>query len=387
MKKFDFDTPVNRKGTYCEKWDEQGGDFIPLWVADMDFRSPEPILEAVGRRLDHGVFGYTGYDGELKDVVAEYYRKYYDYEIDPEWIVWVPSVMPGANIACRTAGGRILYNTPMYPHIRRLHEEAHCPCQEIPLCIRDGVYTFDMEAMEAQLEPDVKAFVLCNPHNPVGRVFTKEELERIADFCERHDILLISDEIHSQLIFEGKHTPAFMISEKAKERSITLTSAAKTYNIPAIPFAFAIIPNEEIRKRYLDIAKGLFATPDALTVKAVKAAYTQCDEWREALLAYLKKNRDDLEKRIKEIPGLSVNHNEATYLSWIDARALGIEDPWSFFREKAGVNFSDGADFGCPGFLRLNFGCTNAMLKEALDRVEKALKDNLPGMNIIATIK
>lgn len=374
MKRFDFDTPVNRKGTCCEKWDEQGGDFIPLWVADMDFKSPEPILEAVKNRMDHGVFGYTEYDWELTDTIVDYYKKYYGCEIDPEWIVWVPSVMPGANIACRCAGGKIMYNTPMYPHIRRLPEEAHCPYQEIPLCKKDGIYTFDMEAMEAELERDVKAFVLCNPHNPVGRVFTKEELEEIVEFCEKHDLLLISDEIHSQLIFEGTHIPAFMISEKAKMRSITLTSAAKTYNIPAIPFAFAIIPDEEIRKRYKDIAKGLFATPDALTAKAVKAAYTQCDDWREALIHYLKENRDYLEERISGIPGLKVNHNEATYLSWIDATGLNVDNPWEFFRKEAGVNFSNGEDFGYPGYLRLNFGCTKALLKEALDKVEGAVK-------------
>lgn len=373
MRKIDFDVPINRKGTYCEKWDEQGGDFIPLWVADMDFKSPEPILEAIRTRTNHGVFGYTDYDWELSEIIVGYYRKYYGYEIKPEWIVWVPSVMPGANIASRTAEGKILYNTPMYLHIRRLSKEAHCAFQEIPLCQKKGKYTFDVEAMEEKLEKDVKAFVLCNPHNPVGRVFTRAELEYIADFCERHDLLLISDEIHSQLIFEGSHIPAFMINENAKNRSITLTSAAKTYNIPAIPFGFAIIPNGEIRRRYKNIARGLFATPNALTAKAIKAAYTQCDEWREELLAYLKENRDYLEKRIESIPGLVVNHNEATYLSWIDATALNLENPWKFFRENAGVNFSDGADFGYPGYLRLNFGCTKGLLERALDKVEEAV--------------
>lgn len=373
MEKFDFDIPVERKGTCCEKWDEQGGNFIPLWVADMDFKSPEPILNAIKDRVDHGVFGYTEYDWELTDVIVDYYHKYYSYTIDPDWIVWVPSVMPGANIACRCADGKILYNTPMYPHIRRLHDEAHCPYQEIPLCQKDGVYTFDMESMEKQIEKDVKAFVLCNPHNPVGRVFTKDELVKIVAFCEAHDLLLISDEIHSQLVFEGTHIPAFMINENAKMRSVTLTSAAKTYNMPAIPFAFAIIPNEKVRERYKDIAKGLFATPNALTLKAVKAAYTLCDDWRKALINYLRDNRDYLEKRIADIPGLKVNHNQATYLSWIDATALDVKDPWAFFRKEAGVNFSNGADFGYPGYLRLNFGCTRALLKEALDKVEAAV--------------
>lgn len=380
MGKYDFDAEIIRKGTNSEKWDFQGGDFIPLWVADMDFKTPDAILNAMKDRINHGVFGYTEYDWELTDTIVEYYRKYYQTEISPEWIVWVPSVMPGANIACRTADGKILYQTPMYPHIRRLHSEAHCDYQEIPLKTvpaEDGTgqttYTFDFERMEQEIEADVKAFVLCNPHNPVGRVFTREELEQLVAFCKQHDLLLISDEIHSQLIYEGVHTPAFLINEDAKNMSITLTSAAKTYNIPAIPVGFAIIPNEEIRNTYREIAKGLFPTPNAITAKAMKAAFSECDDWREELVEYLRENRDYLEARISEMPFLSVNHNQATYLSWIDATKLPVEDPWVFFREKAGVNFSNGADFGCPGYLRLNYGCTKALLKQALDQVEVAI--------------
>lgn len=375
MKKYDFDAEINRKNTHCAKWDYQGGDYIPLWIADMDFKAPKKIIDAIKDRVDHGIFGYTSHDWELKDVVVDYYKKNYDYEIDKDWIVWVPSLMPGSNLACRLAGGKILYNTPMYSHIRKLPEEANCEYQEIPLTKVDGVYTFDWDEMERQIDNDVKAFVLCNPHNPVGRVFTKEELDRLSQFIIEHDLLLISDEIHSQLIFEGNHIPAFTINEEMKNRSITFTSAGKTYNIAAIPFAFSIIPNDEIREKYRKLANGLFATPNALTIKAIKAAYTECDDWREELLDYLKDNRDYLEDRISNIDGLSINHNQGTYLAWIDPTELNLENPWEFFRERAGVNFSNGKDFGKDGYLRANFACTRRTLTEALDRVERAVNE------------
>lgn len=374
MGKYNFDIPIDRKNTYSEKWDNQAGDLIPLWVADMDFKSPDQILNAIQKRVDHGVFGYSRYQWELTDVIVGYYKKYYNFEIDAKWIVWVSSVMPGANLACRVAGGEILYNTPIYSHIRILPHEVYSPYQEIPLIKIDDKYTFDWKRMEQEVREDVKAFILCNPHNPVGRVYSREELQRLSDFCKEHKLILISDEIHSQLIFEGTHIPAFMINEWAKQNSITLTSPAKTYNIPSLPFAFAIIPNPEIRKAFINEEKGLLTAPNVLTIQAVKTAYTQCDDWRKALLIYLKKNRDDLEKRVTSIPGLMVNHNEATYLSWIDARGLNVEDPWLYFREKAGVNFSNGVDFGCPGFLRVNFGCTKALLEKAMDRIEKSVK-------------
>jgi len=375
MSKYNFDKRIDRKNTGCEKWDSQGGDYIPLWVADMDFKAPDEILNAITKRVEHGIFGYTSYDWKLREVVVGYYKKNYNYEIDPEWIVWVPSVMVGSNLACRLAGGKILYNTPMYPHIRRLSKESRCDYQEIPLTKKDGIYTFDWDKMEAEIEEDVTTFVLCNPHNPVGRVYERDELERLSKFIVDHDLFLISDEIHSQLILEGSHIPAFTVSEELKERSITFTSASKTYNIAAIPFAFAIIPNKKIRAGYKQIAYGLFQTSNALTMEAIEAAYTKCDDWRNELIEYLRGNRDYLEDRIAKIDGLSINHNQGTYLAWIDATELGLENPWEFFRAKAGVNFSNGADFGDKNYLRVNFACPREQLVEAFDKVEIAIKN------------
>lgn len=373
--KINFDERINRKDTFCEKWDGQGGDYLAMWVADMDFRTPEQILNAMKERIEHGVFGYTGYEGQLADVVVDYYKKYYDYEIKPEWIVWTAGVMPGSNIACRIKNGDILYQTPMYSHIRLLGEEVHKKNIEVPLrCEGDMHYSFDMEALEQAVTPETTTFILCNPHNPVGRVYTREELEKVVDFCEKHDLLLISDEIHSQIILEGEHIPAFTLNEKARQRTITFTSAAKTYNIPSLPFAFAIIPNEELRNRFLDCASGLIPSANPLTVAAVKSAYTECEEWRQELLTYLRGNRDYMVERISRMQGISMAPMQATYLAWLDVRALGLETPWQFFREKAGVNFSDGKEFAGEGFLRVNIGCPREQLKEALDLMEQALK-------------
>ncbi|MCD8077601.1 MAG: aminotransferase class I/II-fold pyridoxal phosphate-dependent enzyme [Lachnospiraceae bacterium] len=233
----------------------------------------------------------------------------------------------------------------------------------------------DFEAMEAACDENVKSFVLSNPHNPSGRVFSREELTELQDFCSRHDLLMISDEIHCDLVFEGKHVPWFSVNEEAREHSVTLTSASKTYNIPAIPYAFAIIPNAELRQKYLDICYGLFSPVGVLGIEALRAAYGQCGEWHRELIAYLRANRDYMEERIRSIPGISVNHNEATYLAFADCRELGLEDPWTFFREKAGVNFNDGRDFDAPGYVRINFACPRSQLKEALDRVETAVRE------------
>lgn len=370
-----FDEILDRRGINAQKWDDQGGEYIPMWVADMDFRIPQPITDALKARLERESFGFSFIDDEMYEVILRHYRENFHCEIEKEWIVWVPSVMPGANLACRMTEGDIMFNTPMYPHIRRLPLEAHTGVREVPLKETDSFYEMDFEAMEKACDEKVKVFVMSNPHNPVGRVFTRTELEQLQDFCRRHGLLMVSDEIHCDMLFEGEHIPYFALNEEAKQNSITLTSGSKTYNIPAIPYAFAIIPNPELRRRYQDICYGLFAPVSMLGIEALKAGYGKCEEWRKELLAYLEANRDYMEARIRAIDGLSVVHNQATYLAWMDCRGIGVEDPYQFFREKAGVNFNDGRDFAAPGFVRVNFGCPRSQLKEALDRVEAAVRE------------
>lgn len=370
-----FDAEILRKGTGCAKWDGQGGDYLPMWVADMDFASPPPLLEAVERRLRHGVFGYGVYPEEAAEAVIGHYRKNYSVEVQRDWIVWIPSVMPGANLACRVGGGSILYNIPMYTHIRRLPQEARTQVTEVQMEEKDLHYTFSLEAMEKAFTPGTGVYVLCNPHNPVGRVWTRQELQQIEDFSNTHHILVVSDEIHCELTLEGRHIPYFSLSDRAAQNSITVSSAGKIANIPALPMGFAIIPSPILRKRFQEEALGLFSTPNALAVAALTAAYNgSCDEWKAELLQYLRRNRDITEKRISAMPGLRCVHNEATYLCWIDARDAGFKNPYQFFLDKAGVRLNDGADYGAPGFVRLNFGCPEKQLTRALDQMEAALR-------------
>lgn len=372
--KFNFDRQIDRKHTDSSKWDNQGGDYIPLWIADMDFPVAEPILEALKKRLEHPFFGYTFPGESVYQAVISYYKNRYDFDVKKEWIVFNHGVNTGNNIAARALGGTIMVATPMYPHInQKLPMESGKPVIRVPLKQENGLYTFDFEAMEAAVTEDVTTFVLCNPHNPVGRVFTRKELEDLFDFASRHDIVVVADEIHSDLILEGEHIPAITIGEKAGQRVILHHSASKTYNIPGLPLAFAIIPNVELRRKYGEVAASMHAPFDTFSFIALKTAFTEGEEWRQELLEYLRENKKWLDERISRIPGLSICHSEGTYLGWIDARETGLKDPAAFFMKEAGVKFNDGDSFSAPGFVRVNFACPRANLEEAFDRVERAL--------------
>lgn len=372
----DFDRVYDRAATDAKKWSVCKNGEIPMWIADMDLAVPEPILNAMRKRLEHPFFGYDSTAQDTMPVVAEHYKKRYGCTIDPEWMVVVPAVMSAVGMACLTAGGRIMYCTPMYSHIRRTPKEMGLPCTEVPLkMMADGHYTFDFEAMEQAVTPDLTSFILCNPHNPVGRVFTREELEMLVDFCHRHNLLLVADEIHYELVFEGNHIPLFSLNEKSRVNTITVASAAKTCNIPRVPLGFAIVPDRNLRERFEETAHGLFGRGATLSGVAMRAAYDgSCEEWKKELVNYLRENRDYMEMRIGQMEGISVNHNEATYLAWIDCGNLPVENPFQFFKEKARVYLNDGAEFGNARFVRLNFACPRSQLKEALDRMEEAVK-------------
>ena len=271
--------------------------------------------------------------------------------------------------------GSILYSTPMYTHIRRLPQEARAAVTEVPMKENNLFYTMDFEALEQAVTPQTGVYVLCNPHNPVGRVFTRQELTQVADFAKKHELFVVADEIHCELVLEGEHIPYFSLNKEAEQNSITLCSAGKIANIPGLPLAYAIIPNPDLRKRFEEETLGLFPVRNILSETALTAAYNgSCDAWKEELRDYLRANRDYLEVRISEIPGLKAVHNQATYLVWIDTRETGITDPYAFFLEKARVHFNDGKTYGLDGFVRLNFGCPRSQLKETLDRVEQTLK-------------
>jgi cystathionine beta-lyase len=379
---FDFDRLIDRRRLPSEKWGRYAGrDVLPLWVADMDFAAPPAVIEALHRRIDHGVFGYTDAWPALHEAVIDGLQRDHGWAIEADWLVWLPGVVAGFNLACAIAGEAgdgVLTATPVYPPFLTAPANTGRVLQRVELVLRDGRWQWDWGALEAACTPATRLLLLCSPHNPVGRVFDETELRRLADFADRHDLIVCSDEIHCGLVLdEGRpHRPLAALDEAAGRRTITLMAPSKTWNIPALYCAFAVIPDAALRRRYRHAMRGIVPHVNVLGMVAAEAAYRDGDPWRQALLAYLRANRARVVEAVAAMPGLSMTVPEATYLAWIDCRALmaarGVADPVAFF-EAAGVGLSEGAAFGAPGFVRLNFGCPRATLADALGRMARAL--------------
>lgn len=379
---FDFDRVIDRRSLPGDKWGRYAGrDVLPLWVADMDFAAPQQVLDALRERVDHGVFGYTAAWPSLVEAVVEGLRRDHDWAIDPDWLVWLPGVVTGFNLACAIAGepgDGVLTPTPVYPPFLTAPAHTGRVLQTVDLVLRDGRWQFDWAAMTAAVTPRTRLLMLCSPHNPVGRVFDAGELRALADFAARHDLLICADEIHCGLVLDRalSHRPIAALDAGAAGRSITLMAPSKTWNIAALYCAFAVIPDAALRKRYSRAMRGIVPHTNVLGLVAAEAAYRHGGPWRLALIDYLRGNRDEVLAAVESMPGLRTTTPEASYLAWIDCRELmaarGIADPMAFF-EQAGVGLSDGRPFGAPGFLRLNFGCPRATLREALGRMQRAL--------------
>lgn len=369
---------MNRDGTASLKWDKyKGRDIIPLWVADMDFRSPPAVIEALKARADHGVFGYTTPPYELIETIIEMLLREYSWSVDPQWLVWLPGLVTGLNVMCRSIGGKsdeVLSAVPVYPPFLSAPALAQKRLTTIPLVEEGGRYVFDFDRFEGAITRKTGIFLLCNPHNPVGRVFTREELVRLGQICEQKDVIICSDEIHCDLVLDvdKKHIPMATLGEDIARRTVTLMAPSKTYNIPGLGCSFAIIPEQGLRKSFLKAMEGIVPHINTFGYTAARAAYRDGKIWHEELLDYLRANRDMVSRWVQDTNGLCMNHVEATYLAWIDMRQTGLFDPVRFF-EDAGVGLSDGAHFGSPGFARLNFGCPRFTLTEALERMKKAL--------------
>jgi cysteine-S-conjugate beta-lyase len=370
-----FDEIILRRNTGCSKWDKVAEDCLPLSLADMDFKSAPQIIEQLHHRVEQGVFGYPLPDQDLPAIVVKHFREKYHCEIEPEWIEWLPSVVPALNLACLMVDGTVMINIPIYQHIIGAPIHMRRDYIHSRLKILNGQYTFDFESMEREITPQTKLFILCNPHNPVGRSYTRTELLHLAHFCEEHNLTVCSDEIHCDLILAGgnQHIPFIAVSEYAKMHTLILMSGAKTYNLPGVSCAFAVIPNQELRDRFIGVGKGILAHPGILEYTALKAALRDSGSWYQEMLTYLSENRDYLEGRISNIPRLSMLHPEATYLAWINATQLKVDNPFKYLLEEARVCLSEGAIFGAPGFVRLNFATSRANLKVALDRIETAI--------------
>lgn len=378
MNSFDFDRPIDRNGTSSQKWDRYAGrDVLPLWVADMDFQAPPAVMSALHQRVDHGVFGYTNPPDSLAAAVRQRLQADYGWEIDPRWLVWLPGLVTGLNVACRSAGedgDEVLTAVPVYPPFLSAPGYSRRRLATVPLQCSDGRWTFDFERLEAAITPRTRLFILCNPHNPVGRVFDRAELETLAAICRRHEVTICSDEIHCDLLLEPgvRHIPLAALDPETAARTITLMAPSKTYNIPGLGCSFAVIPNDRLRRRFVQARVGIVPDVNIMGYVAAEAALRDDRRWIEALRTYLRGNRDLLTQRIAALPGISMSPVEATYLAWIDARGTGWQRPVEVF-EQAGVGLSDGRDFGGDGFVRFNFGCTRATLTTALQRMERAL--------------
>lgn len=375
----DFDTLITRRGTGCIKYDRRP-ELDPFWVADMDFASAQPILDALHSRVDHGIFGYAQPHEGLNESVLTYLRDRRGATVPIEQIVHLGGLVPALSLAARAFcgnGDAVMTCTPVYPPFIGVHHDAHVSLVTVDHIQNDGRWGFDWEAMENAVTPQTKVFLLCNPQNPLGRVFSAEEVEKLADFCERHDLVLVSDEIHCDLIFDETATPHFSalnLPEALVKRTITLLAPSKTWNIAGLGYAFAVIPDDSIRRKFSAVRGHTLSEINALSYYAAEAAYRHGEPWRQDLMAYLKGNRDVLVNFINtRCPGLSVKAGEATYLAWIDARGMGVENPAQHFEKKAGLFLSDGAYFGWPGWIRFNFGCPRARMLEGLEKIAAAL--------------
>lgn len=373
-----FDRIINRRSLPGDKWGRYAGrDVLPLWVADMDFAAPEKVLTALQERIEHGVFGYTQPWPSLIEAVIEGIERDHEWRIEPDWLVWLPGVVTGLNLACRAAspaGSKVFSGTPVYPPFLSTPAHNDCELVTVPFEERNGRWEWNRAAVEDAIDADTRLFLLCHPHNPVGRVFDDEELAWIVKLSEQHDLTICSDEIHCGLVLDENlsHRPLAALSPTAARRTITLMAPSKTWNIPALYCAFAIIPDNKLRHRFNQAMRGIVPAPNVLGLVATEAAYREGDAWRQELLAYLRTNRDLVCEAIESMPGLRMTRPEATYLAWIDCREAGLDEPAAFF-EAAGVGLSDGSPFGMPGFVRLNFGCPRATLEAALERMAAAL--------------
>jgi cystathionine beta-lyase len=378
---YSFDQILDRRPTDSVKWNYYG-DALPLWVADMDFRAPEPVIQALRQRVEHGIFGYGTEPSELRPLLVEHLHSLYGWEVPSEALVFVPGIVSGFNLASRAVtrpGDGLLVQTPVYFPILHVPRNVNLVMNEMQLTWQpDGQYEIDLDLFEATITGRTRVFILCNPHNPVGRVFRRDELERMAEICLRHDIVICSDEIHCDLVFEGHpHLPIASLDPRIAARTITLMAPSKTYNIAGLHASVAIIPNPELRKKFEAVRADLVPRLDVLGYTAIMAAYRDGGPWLKQLLRYLQANRDFLLHYVGDnLPGISMHSPEGTYLAWLDCREAALPaNPHRFFLDKAKVALNDGATFGRGGaeFVRLNFACPRTTLAEALERMRQAL--------------
>ncbi len=377
-----FQRIVDRRSTESIKWNYYEEDVLPMWVADMDFLCAPPVIEALRARVEHGIFGYPGEPPRLRDIIVDRLMRRYHWTIDPEWITYIPNVFAGFHLAAHAVtrpGDGVLLTPPIYHPMLLVPQNVDLEGQLVQLDRGpDGTYCVPYDRFEDAITGRSELFILCNPHNPIGKVYTREELEQFADICLKHDLVICSDEIHADFIYDGgKHIPIASLSKEIADRTITLMSPVKTFNVAGLAFAFAVIPNPQLREQYQGAGKGLIAHPSVMGYTAAQAAFEHGDPWMEDLVRTIQGNRDFAADFIaRKIPGVSMTPMQGTYLAWLDCREAGIDgSPFEFLLKKARVATVEGAAFGPggEGFVRLNLACPRATLQEALERIRDAV--------------
>ncbi|MDP6190898.1 MAG: PatB family C-S lyase, partial [Gammaproteobacteria bacterium] len=364
-------------GTHSLKWNKYAPDVIPLWVADMDFEAAPVIMEALQSRLAHGIFGYTRPESDWAQVIVDYYQQQHSWTIKPEWVVWVPGVVASMQLSCLALSGEhntVLTPEIIYPHFHSVPVNSGKQRHLLPMTYDQQRLRIDLARLPEADTSDASIMLFCNPQNPGGCVYTREELAQIDDYCQANNLILVSDEIHADLILndDKKHIPYGSISEHALDNSIVLGAASKTYNVAGLACSWAIIANDTLRQRFKAAMHGIISEINPFGFEATVTALQKGGEWQGQLLDYLRGNRDYLAQQFATIEGMHMLPLESTFLAWIDISELNLEDPAAFF-EAAGVGMSAGAGFNDKRFMRLNFGCQRAVLEEAIARIRKVL--------------
>jgi cystathionine beta-lyase len=377
---FDFDQVFERQGTGSTKWSRYPAEVLPMWVADMDFAAPPMVIHALHKRLEHPMLGYSVAQDSLRAaIVADLWSKY-GWRVEPLQILFLPGVEPGFNMALHALvepQQNVVVQVPNYPPLRHAPGHWNLNKVELPFTPVEGEFHTPLAELRDALRGG-GALLLSNPHNPLGKVFGRDELKAVADICVEQDAWIISDEIHAELCFDGRvHIPTASLGAEIAERTITLMSASKAYNIAGLKTSFAIIQNARLRERVNSARAGMVDSVNVLGLEATRAAYSEAGPWLEALKTYLQANRDYLVDAVKNrLPGVTMSVPQGTYLAWLDCSGLGLDDPQGFFLKEARVGLSAGVDFGDDAgqFVRLNFGCPRALLEEGLARMERSLK-------------
>ncbi|NKB99731.1 MAG: putative C-S lyase [Pseudomonadales bacterium] len=372
---FNFDQGVNRRGTSSTKWEKFSPDVLPMWVADMDFAAPDFVISAIRERLDHPILGYTDRPESLNTAFQGWLQRHYGWEVEADWLVWLPGVVTGLNLACRTQialgdRSKAMIPTPVYHPFLDLGQNSGLVEQRVSMAVLDGRWEMDFDRMRAEIDKQTGSLLICNPQNPTGRCYTTSELGELAHIAERNDLLLVSDEIHCNIILDPgtRHQPIAQVHPEIAQQSISLFAATKIYNIPGVSCAVAVIPNSSIREQYKEARVGLVSGIGPLGFVASEAAFNDTTQWIPELVGYLSGNYDLL----REALGKRLAKLDATYLAWIDVSDLGLENPEAHFASH-GLGISPGAQFDGSGYIRLNFGCPRATLDEGIARLKAGI--------------